>query len=217
MASAQTPRMTERFVTRGFVGRRGAAGPAGDAASRVPPGQYLTTDFPVLSAGPTPRTDLATWSFYIEGLVQAPVTWTWDDFTALPARDWTVDISCVTKWTKLDMRWRGVSVDTLLEAVDLEPSAAFTIAHSDGGYTTNLPIGDILNGQAFVAWEYDGKPLSPEHGGPARLVVPGRYFWKSAKWIRGLRPIDRDAPGFWESLGYHNRGDQWLEERYSGD
>ena len=130
MASAQTPRMTERFVTRGFVGRQGAAGPAGDVASRIPPGQYLTTDFPVLSAGPTPRTPLDHWSFYIEGLVREPVTWTWDEFTALPARDWTVDISCVTKWTKLDMRWRGVSVDTLLEAVDLEPTAAFVIAHS---------------------------------------------------------------------------------------
>jgi len=201
----------------GFDQRRGDAGPAGDVAARIPPGQYLTTDFPVLSAGPTPRTPLDQWSFYIEGLVREPVTWTWDEFNALPAREWTVDISCVTKWTKLDMRWRGVSVDTLLESVELEAAAAVVIAHCDGGYTTNLPIGDVLNGQAFVAWEYDGKPLSPEHGGPARLVVPGRYFWKSAKWIRGLRLIDRDAPGFWESLGYHNRGDQWLEERYGGD
>jgi DMSO/TMAO reductase YedYZ molybdopterin-dependent catalytic subunit len=212
--------MTERFVTRGFVGRRGAgpeSGGSGAVASRVPPGQYLTTDFPVLSAGPTPHTPLDRWSFYLEGLVREPVTWTWDEFQSLPSREWTVDISCVTKWTKLDMRWRGVSVDTLLEAVELKPDAAFAIAHSDGGYTTNLPISDILNGQAFVAWEYDGKPLAPEHGGPARLVVPGRYFWKSAKWIRGIRLIDTDVPGFWESLGYHNRGDQWLEERYSGD
>jgi len=212
--------MSERFVTRGFVGRRGGgpeSGGVGDIASRIPPGQYLTTDFPVLSAGPTPRTPLDQWSFYLEGLVREPVTWSWADFTALPSRDWTVDISCVTKWTKLDMRWHGVSIDTLLEAVDLEPNAAFAIAHCDGGYTTNLPIGDVLNGQAFVAWEYDGKPLAPEHGGPARLVVPGRYFWKSAKWIRGIRLIERDVPGFWESFGYHNRGDQWLEERYSGD
>jgi DMSO/TMAO reductase YedYZ molybdopterin-dependent catalytic subunit len=209
--------MTDRFVTRGFVGRPGAAGPSGDVASRIPPGQYLTTDFPVLSAGPTPHTPLDQWSFYIEGLVREPVTWTWDQFTALTARDWTVDISCVTKWTKLDMRWHGVSLDTLLENVELEPTAAFVIAHCDGGYTTNLPIGDVLNRQAFVTWEYDGRPLTPEHGGPARLVVPGRYFWKSAKWIRGIRLVDRDVPGFWESLGYHNRGDQWLEERYSGD
>ena len=210
--------MTERFVTRGFVGRRrDDAASAGDARSRTPPGQYLTTDFPVLSAGPTPVTDLATWSFSIEGLVRSRVRWTWDEFTALPARDWTVDISCVTKWTKLDMRWHGVSLDTLFEAIELEPSAAFVLAWSDGGYRTNLPIADVLNGAAFVAWEYDGRPLTPEHGGPARLVVPSRYFWKSPKWVRGLRLVDRDVPGFWESLGYHNRGDQWLEERYSGD
>ena len=208
--------MTQRFVTRGFVGRRAPVGGV-DVADRIPPGQYLTTDFPVLSAGPTPRTPLDRWSFGIEGLVREPVTWTWDEFTALPARDWTVDISCVTKWTKLDMRWHGVSVDTMLERVDLTPEAAFVIAYSDGGYTTNLPIADVLNGQAFVAWEYDGSPLAAEHGGPARLVVPGRYFWKSAKWIRGLRIQARDEPGFWESFGYHNRGDQWLEERYSGD
>jgi DMSO/TMAO reductase YedYZ molybdopterin-dependent catalytic subunit len=210
--------MTERFVTRGFTGRRAAVGGGDvDGASRIPPGQYRTTDFPVLSAGPTPRTPLDRWSFAIEGLIGEPRTWSWDEFIALPAREWTVDISCVTKWTKLDMRWRGVSVDTLFEHVDLQPNAAFAIAHADGGYTTNLPIGDILNGQAFVAWEYDGKPLAPEHGGPARLVVPARYFWKSAKWVRGIRLIDQDVPGFWEGLGYHNRGDQWLEERYSGD
>ena len=209
--------MTDRFVTRGFVGRRSEPDAKGATASRIPPGQYLTTDFPVLSAGPTPRTPLDRWSFSIDGLVREPVSWTWDSFMALEGREWTVDISCVTKWTKLDMRWRGVSVDTLLEHVDLDPGAAFAIAWSDGGYTTNLPLEDILNGQAFVAFEYDGSPLSPEHGGPARLVVPGRYFWKSAKWVRGLRLQSRDEPGFWESLGYHIRGDQWLEERYSGD
>ncbi len=210
--------MTERFVTRGFVGRSGQQGSGrADAASRTPPGQYLTTDFPVLSAGPTPRTPLDRWSFSIEGLVLERVSWTWDEFLALPSREWTVDISCVTKWTKLDMHWRGVSVDTLFEQVDLDASAAFAIGWSDGGYTTNFPVGDILNGQAFVAFEYDGRPLAPEHGGPARLVVPGRYFWKSAKWLRGIRLQAQDEPGFWESLGYHNRGDQWLEERYSGD
>ena len=208
--------MTERFVTRGFVGRRTAAG-SGNVAERIPPGQYLTTDFPVLSAGPTPRTSLDQWSFTIQGLVRAPITWTWDELIALPNRESVVDISCVTKWTKLDMRWGGISLDTLLEQVDLEPTAAYVIAYCDGGYTTNLPIADVLNNQAFVAWEYDGKALAPEHGGPARLVVPGRYFWKSAKWVRGLRVEAQDAPGFWESLGYHNRGDQWLEERYSGD
>ena len=208
--------MTERFVTRGFVGRRAATGP-GSVTERIPPGQYLTDGFPVLSAGPTPRTQLDRWSFTIQGLVRKPMNWTWDELMALPNREWVVDISCVTKWTKLDMRWRGISIDTLLEHVELDPTAAFVIAYSDGGYTTNLPIGDVLNNQAFIAWEYDGKPLAPEHGGPARLVVPGRYFWKSAKWVRGLRIEAHDAPGFWESLGYHNRGDQWLEERYSGD
>src|SRR5512147_1097619 len=210
--------MTERFVTRGFAGRRGVHGEGQtDVASRIPPGQYLTTDFPVLSAGPTPRTPLDHWSFVIEGLVHEPVRWTWHELMALPNREWVVDISCVTKWTKLDMRWRGISVDTLLEHVDLDPKAAFLIAVCDGGYTTNLPIADVLNGQAFVAFEYNRAPLAPEHGGPARLVVPARYFWKSAKWIRGFRIESRDEPGFWESLGYHNRGDQWLEERYSGD
>jgi len=212
--------MSERFVTRGFVGRRGGADDAGtgdDFHARTPPGQYLTNDFPVLSAGPTPRTPLDRWSLRIEGLLGSPIEWTWNEFLALPARDWVVDISCVTKWTKLDMRWRGPSVDTLLEAVDIDPKAAFVVAWSDGGYTTNLPLADVLNDQAFVAYEDDGKPLTPEHGGPARLVVPGRYFWKSAKWVRGLRLQTKDEPGFWESLGYNNRGDQWREERYTGD
>ncbi|MDQ3881200.1 MAG: sulfite oxidase-like oxidoreductase [Chloroflexota bacterium] len=205
--------MVDRFISRGFVGRPREKGTAG----RVPPGQYVTRDFPVLSAGPTPRTPLEQWSFRIEGLVREPVEWSWDAFRALPAREWTVDISCVTKWTKLDTRWEGVSVDTLLEHVELDPRAAFVVAYSDGGYTTNLPLPDVLNDQAFVAFGYDGKPLAPEHGGPARLVVPHLYFWKSAKWVRGVHILDRDAPGFWESLGYHNRGDPWKEERYSGD
>jgi DMSO/TMAO reductase YedYZ molybdopterin-dependent catalytic subunit len=209
--------MTERFVTRGFVGRRRAEEAGGDVANRIPPGQYLTRDFPVLTAGPTPIIQLDRWSFEIDGLVKEPIRWSWDEFQSLPQREWTVDISCVTKWTHVDMRWRGVSVDTLLEHVDIDPSAAFVIAHSYGGYTTNLPLADVLNSQAFVAHEYDGKPLTPDHGGPARLVVPARYFWKSAKWVRGLRLQAADEPGFWESLGYHNRGDQWREERYSGD
>jgi DMSO/TMAO reductase YedYZ molybdopterin-dependent catalytic subunit len=153
----------------------------------------------------------------IEGLVTQSKSWSWQEFQALPSRDFVVDISCVTKWTHLDMSWHGVSVDTLLEAVDLDKAAAFVIAYSDGGYTTNLPLADVVNDQAFVAYSYDGAPLTPEHGGPARLVVPHLYFWKSAKWIRGLRIVDRDHPGFWESFGYHNRGDPWLEERYSGD
>ena len=206
--------MADQFVSRGFTGRRQ---PSGDAASRIPPGQYLTEDYPVLSAGPTPRIELADWSFTIDGLVEAPVTWSWDQFQALPRQDWTVDISCVTKWTKLDMQWTGVSIDTLLESVTLDPAARFVVAHSYGGYTTNLPLQDVLNGQAFVAYTYDGQPLEPAHGGPARMVVPHLYFWKSAKWVRGLRLMADDEPGFWESLGYHNHGDPWREERYSGD
>jgi DMSO/TMAO reductase YedYZ molybdopterin-dependent catalytic subunit len=206
--------VADRFVTRGFVGRRE---PAGTPADRVPPGQHLVTDFPVLSAGPTPRTDLRTWTFRIEGLVKAAAQWTWDEFRALPAQEFVRDISCVTKWTKLDTRWRGVSVDILLEHVELDPRAAFVTAFADGGYTTNVPLPDLVNGQAFVAYEYDGKPLAPEHGGPARLVVPHLYFWKSAKWVRGLRITDHDVPGFWETLGYNNHGDPWKEERYSGD
>ena len=135
----------------------------------------------------------------------------------LPRQSFTVDIHCVTKWTKLDTHWEGVSLDTLFEQVDLDRQAQFLTAYSDGGYTTNLPISDVLNGQAFIAYSYDGKPLTPEHGGPARLVVPRLYFWKSAKWVRGLRLMAKDKSGFWESLGYNNHGDPWKEERYSGD
>lgn len=151
------------------------------------------------------------------GLVRSPTRWTWAEFRGLPARDFTADIHCVTRWSKLDTRWRGVSVDTLLEGVELLPEARFAIAFADPDYTTNLPLPDLLNGQTFVALEYDGAPLAPEHGGPARLVVPNRYFWKSAKWVRGITFAADDAPGFWESLGYHNHGDPFREERYSGD
>lgn len=206
--------MTEKFVSRGFVGKRRQT----DAAkNRIPPGQYVTRDFPVLSAGPTPRTPLDQWTFRIEGLVREPVAWTWEEFLKLPARTFVVDISCVTKWTKLDTKWEGVSIDTLFEHVELDRKAMFVTAFCDGGYTTNIPLTDLINGQAFVAYKYDDKPLAPEHGGPARLVVPHLYFWKSAKWVRGLRLMDKDKPGFWESLGYHIRGDPWKEQRYSGD
>ncbi len=206
--------MTDRFVTRGFAGKPRASGAE---AKRVPPGQYVTKDFPVLSAGPTPRTDLRTWTFAIDGLVREKAVWSWAEFQKLPSQEFVVDISCVTKWTKLDMRWRGVSVDTLLEHVELDPRAGFVTAFSDGGYTTNIRLPDLVNRQAFVAYEYDGAPLEPEHGGPARLVVPHLYFWKSAKWVRGLQLIEKEVRGFWESLGYHIRGDPWKEERYSGD
>ncbi len=183
--------------------------------SRVPPGQYVTSDFPVLSAGPTPHTPLEEWSFTIQGQVEGPASWSWEEFLSLPAETVTVDTHCVTKWSKLDTAWKGVSVDTLLERVSTD--AAYLTAFSDGGYTTNLPLADVTNGKAWVAYEFDGQPLHPEHGGPARLLVPHLYFWKSAKWVRGLTLTPGDEPGFWEGYGYHNRGDPWLEQRYQGD
>jgi DMSO/TMAO reductase YedYZ molybdopterin-dependent catalytic subunit len=182
---------------------------------RVPPGQYVTDDFPVLSAGPTPHTPLDQWDFTIDGEVDERHRWTWDEFRALPSETITVDISCVTKWTKLDMIWEGVPVDALLEGV--ETSAEYLTAFCDGGYTTNLPLADVTGGKAWIAFAYDGEPLEPEHGGPARLLVPHLYFWKSAKWVRGLRLTETDEPGFWESNGYHIYGDPWKEQRYWGD
>jgi DMSO/TMAO reductase YedYZ molybdopterin-dependent catalytic subunit len=205
--------MSGFFISRGFAGKRRLA----EAANRVPPGQHIVTDFPVLSAGPTPYTPLDQWSFTIAGLVQAPVAWSWEEFLRLPAQEFVADIHCVTTWTKLDTRWEGVGLDTLFEHVEFDHRALYLLAYCDGGYTTNLPLTDVINGQAFVAYRYDGKPLAPEHGGPARLVVPHLYFWKSAKWIRGLKLLQQDRRGFWESFGYNNHGDPWKEERYSGD
>jgi DMSO/TMAO reductase YedYZ molybdopterin-dependent catalytic subunit len=199
------------FIARGFRGRSRESA----AAGRLPPGQYATEDFPVLSAGPTPRTPLADWTFSITGEVDAPKHWTWDEFRALPAETVTRDIHCVTKWSKLGTVWEGVSVDTLLDGV--RTSAGYVLAIADGGYTTNLPLADVTGGKAWVAFAFDGAPLAPEHGGPARLLVPHLYFWKSAKWVRGLRLMAADAPGFWETYGYHNHGDPWREQRYSGD
>jgi DMSO/TMAO reductase YedYZ molybdopterin-dependent catalytic subunit len=184
-------------------------------ATRVPPGQYVTTDFPVLSAGPTPHTPLDEWTFTISGAVDKRVSWTWEELLALPAETPTVDIHCVTKWSKLDTTWKGVSVDRLLAAVDT--AAMYVRAWSDGGYTTNLPLEDVTGGRAWIAYEFNGKPLEPEHGGPARLLVPHVYFWKSAKWVRGLELLDHDKPGFWETYGYHNYGDPCKEQRYDGD
>ena len=199
------------FISRGFRGRRRDDAPAG----RVPPGQYLTDDFPVLSAGPTPHTPLDQWTFTITGEGIEPARWSWDEFRALPSENVTVDIHCVTKWSKLDTTWEGVRVDTLLEGI--EHDARYVLAFSDGGYTTNLPIEDVTDGKAWVAFAYGGEPLEPEHGGPARLLVPHLYFWKSAKWVRGLQLMEKDEPGFWETYGYHMHGDPWQEQRYSGD
>jgi DMSO/TMAO reductase YedYZ molybdopterin-dependent catalytic subunit len=198
-------------VSRGFRGRPRDDVPAG----RLPPGQYLINDFPVLSAGPTPHTPLAEWNFSIMGMVNEPARWTWEEFLALPSETITADIHCVTKWSKLDTVWEGVSLDTVLDG--MEHDAAYVLAFCDGGYTTNLPIEDVTGGKAWIAFAYDGQPLEPEHGGPARLLVPHLYFWKSAKWVRGLSLRDEDEPGFWESLGYHLYGDPWREQRYWGD
>jgi DMSO/TMAO reductase YedYZ molybdopterin-dependent catalytic subunit len=203
--------MTMGFISRGFRGRRGADAPAG----RIPPGQYVTTDFPVLSAGPTPRVQLDAWRLEITGQVDEPRAWSWAELQALPAEDVTADIHCVTKWSKLDTTWKGVSVDTLLK--DVPTAAEFVMAHSYGGYTTNLPLEDVTGGKAWIAYAFDGEPLEPEHGGPARLLVPHLYFWKSAKWVRGLELREEDERGFWEGYGYHNYGDPWREQRYTND
>ncbi|MBA3733633.1 MAG: sulfite oxidase-like oxidoreductase [Actinobacteria bacterium] len=198
-------------ISRGFRGRRRDDAPS----DRVPPGQYVADDFPVLSAGPTPRNPLDEWDLTVTGEVDGLKRWTWDEFCALPTESVTVDIHCVTKWSKLDSQWEGVSVDTLLDGVDT--SAEYAVAFCDGGYTTNLPLEDLTGGKAWIAFAYDGEPLDPEHGGPARLLVPHLYFWKSAKWVRGLRLTPTDEPGFWEQNGYHIYGDPWKEQRYWGD
>ena len=199
-----------RLVSRGFRGKR-VPGQAG----RLPPGQYETRDFPVLSAGPTPRTPLAQWDFTLRDLDGRTARWSWSEFQTLPRATRTTDIHCVTKWSKLDTMWTGVPLDILLEGVETE--AEYVTAWSDGGYTTNVPLADLVDAKAMIAFIYEGEPLDPEHGGPARLLVPHLYFWKSAKWVRELRFMDQDEAGFWESYGYHIYGDPWREQRYTGD
>ena len=195
--------------SREFVGRRGAAEP------ELPPGQYLTTDFPVLSAGPTPHVPLDKWELTIDGSTNVLRRWSWKSFRELPAEKITVDIHCVTRWSKTGTAWQGVSLDTLLTGITTD--ASFALIHSYGGYTTNVPLKDLRDKQAWIAFEFGGSNLAPEHGGPARLLVPHLYFWKSAKWVRGITLLDHDEPGFWERYGYHNYGDPWREQRYSGD
>jgi len=196
-------------VTRGFGGRRETE------AVALPAGQHLTDGFPVLSAGPTQYVESDEWSLTLTTETEDRHTWSWDDLMALPAEDVEVDIHCVTSWSKLETRWRGVPVDAFLD--DVESTADYVMAHSYGGYTTNLPLEDLLDGQAWVAYEYDDGPLPAEHGGPVRLLVPHLYFWKSAKWLNGFTMLTSDEPGFWEGFGYHNYGDPWQEQRYSGD
>jgi DMSO/TMAO reductase YedYZ molybdopterin-dependent catalytic subunit len=195
--------------SRGFTGRRRESSPD------LPPGQYLTHDFPVLSAGPTPRIGLDTWQFTVITETGQRTNWSWADLLALPSETVTVDIHCVTKWSKLHTEWQGVSLDTLF--ANISTAADYTLVQSYGGYTTNLPLEDLLDGKAWVAYRYDKSELAPEHGGPARLLVPHLYFWKSAKWVRGINLLLDDEPGFWESVGYHNYGDPWREQRYQGD
>jgi DMSO/TMAO reductase YedYZ molybdopterin-dependent catalytic subunit len=203
--------MSQGFISRGFRGRRQKS----EISGRLPPGQYLERGFPVLSAGPTPHTPLAKWDFAIVGKVTQAKRWSWDEFRALPHETITKDIHCVTKWSKFDTHWEGVSLDTLLAQVNT--AASYVLAFSDGDYTTNLPLEEVTRGQAWIVDTYEGQPLEPQHGGPARLLVPHLYFWKSAKWVRGLRLIEHDEAGFWESLGYNNHGDPWKEERYWSD
>ncbi|MEA5455845.1 sulfite oxidase-like oxidoreductase [Sinomonas sp. JGH33] len=194
------------IVSSGFMGRRRRESPA------LPPGQYLTEGFPVLSAGPTPHIDRKDWVFSFTSDTGSSRHWDWNGFMALPQEDVVVDIHCVTSWSKLGTAWRGVSVDTLFDGVDSH--VRFALFHSYDGYTTNLPLEDVLGGKAWIVHEFDGEPLAAEHGGPVRLLVPHLYLWKSAKWVRGLELTAEERPGFWESRGYHLHGDPWREERY---
>ena len=196
------------IVNRGFVGRRDRT------ARRLPPGQYSTVDFPVLSAEPTPSLPLESWKLTIQSSDHRAHSLDWATFSALPHADITTDIHCVTRWSKFDSRWRGVSFDNLLAQLPWQPDD-FVMAHCYGGYTTNVPLADLVGGKGWLADTFDGEPLAAEHGGPVRLLVPHLYFWKSAKWVRRLRFMPRDTPGFWEERGYHIYGDPWKEQRYS--
>jgi DMSO/TMAO reductase YedYZ molybdopterin-dependent catalytic subunit len=191
--------------SRGFSGRR-------RASADLPPGQYLTEDFPVLTAGPTQRVATDTWELTVTTETGQVHRWDWAGLMALPADTPTVDLHCVTRWSKLATDWKGVSLDALLE--DIETTADFALITSYGGYTTNVPLEDLTDGKAWVAYEFDGEGLRAEHGGPARLLVPHLYLWKSAKWVRDITLSHDDEPGFWETAGYHNYGDPWREQRY---
>ena len=185
---------------------------------RLPPGQYDTGDsFPVLTAEVSPKLDPASWTFRLDGLVATATTWSWDEIRRLPGSTYAGDIHCVTTWSKLGTSFTGVSLDTLFEQAGVLPAATHVVAWSSTGYTTNLPIEHVVGGQAWVVWEHEGRPLPPQHGGPARLLVPHLYFWKSVKWVGGIRLLDHDRPGFWETRGYHALGDPWSEQRYDGD
>ena len=188
-----------------------------ETAARIPPGQSLTDRFPVLHYGPVPRIDLEKWDFKVFGLVGEPVRFTWEEFMQLPQSQVTMDIHCVTRWSKLDTTWEGVLATELMKHVNLKPQAKFVIAHAEYGFTANVPLEFFLDEQTIFAHSFGGKPLEKDHGWPLRLVVPKKYFWKSAKWIRGIEFLAQDKLGFWERNGYSNNADPWKEERYSED
>ncbi|QRP48611.1 sulfite oxidase-like oxidoreductase [Amycolatopsis sp. FDAARGOS 1241] len=201
------------MITRGFVGRQRSG-----RDPRLPPGQYdAGSEWPVLHAEATPSISTDEWTFTIDGLVDKPTSWTWDEIHALEPDRYEGAIHCVTTWSKFDMTFDGVSIDTLLELTGVSDDAAYVLARSHTGYTTNLPIEDVVDGRAWVVWDVNGAPLDDIHGGPARLLVPHLYFWKSAKWVSGLKFMAEDEQGFWERNGYHDHGDPWLEQRYQGD
>ena len=201
------------MATRGFQGRRHR-----ERDARLPPGQYdVGSDWPVLTAEATPRLDPDRWTMSVDGLVENAHTWTWEDLHLLPQSTYAGDIHCVTTWSKLGTSFSGVSVDVLLDAVRPLPNAAYVLATSTTGYTTNLPLEHITDGKAWIVWTHEGRPLPREHGGPVRLLVPHLYFWKSAKWVTQLTLLEHDRQGFWERNGYHDLGDPWLEQRYQGD
>jgi DMSO/TMAO reductase YedYZ molybdopterin-dependent catalytic subunit len=200
------------MISNPFFGRKRP-----EPSRPLPPGQYLEDGFPVLSAGPTPRVDLTSWQFSITQNGQSLGQWSWDQLNALPQTDLLTDLHCVTKWSKHDTNWRGVTFDTLFKSANIDERAGFVMAHCDGGYTTNLPLPDLLNGKGLLVHTYEGEPLAPEHGGPVRLLVPHLYLWKSAKWVNKIDLLETDVPGFWEQYGYHMYGDPWKEQRYHGD
>ena len=201
------------MISRNFFGKKDNP----ELNKRLPPGQYIEKSFPVLTAGPTPPVDLNTWKFEIRIGENIDHSWSWEEFMSLPKIKIHTDIHCVTKWSKFDTNWEGVSLDTIFEKVKNLNKYHYLMAYCYGGYTTNLPLEDTQNGQAMIATTFEGENLSPEHGGPARLVVPKLYFWKSAKWIQGIQLMEKNKAGYWEQYGYHNYGDPWKEQRYWND
>jgi DMSO/TMAO reductase YedYZ molybdopterin-dependent catalytic subunit len=203
----------------GFFDRnRESLAEKGYSPDRLPPGQYFTERYPVLHVGDVPAVDVSGWTLRVFGLVDRERTFTWESLREeFPTVDVVVDIHCVTKWSKFDMRWTGVRVRDVLESCGVSPNATHVLQHAEYSYTTNTPLAEVLADDVLIAWAVDGEPLAPEHGGPVRLVLPRLYFWKSAKWLLGLELLDHDQPGFWERNGYHNLGDPWLEQRYWGD